>query len=348
MLNLFFDLSRRAQTGWLMLGLTIVAGLSLSAGMGAKLMALVVGVFFSAIGMFWGGLPRVWDTLTEQQALGMARKEPSIWLVFCQGAGVLVRTTLITGLGALIIVSLLNTWKFMSKTDEFLGEKATLLAPLLLIAFAFTGEVFPHRVVQDGATAARWRARQRLLGVLSQPFTVRTALAIFALLIAGFIFIARTGNDSGMEVSSFEWNMRALLERLFLTRPRTKEIFLGMPAMIFVVWFARQGRWWPAYLAAIAATIGQADVINTFCHIHTPLFYSLLRTIHGVWLGAIVGGVALWIYRAVELKIMGRMRAVTLPPLPPVEDDGSDNETQLEVGSTIGRVFVPGRTDATK
>jgi hypothetical protein len=49
----------------------------------------------------------------------------------------------------------------MSKTDEFLGEKATLLAPLLLIAFAFTGEVFPHRVVQDGATAARWRARQR-------------------------------------------------------------------------------------------------------------------------------------------------------------------------------------------
>jgi hypothetical protein len=348
MLNLFFDLSRRAQITWLLLGLIIVAGLSLSAGMGAKLMALVVGVSFSAIGMFWGGLPRVWDTLTEQQELGLSRREPSVWLVFCQGAGVLVRTTLITGLGALIIVSLLNSWKFMSKTDEFLGEKATLLAPLLLIAFAFTGEVFPHRVVQDGATAARWRARQRFMGVLSQPFTVRTAVTIFALLVAGFIFIARTGNDSGMEVSSFEWNMRALLERLFLTRPRTKEIFLGMPAMIFVVWFARQGRWWPAYLAAIAATIGQADVINTFCHIHTPIFYSLLRTIHGVWLGAIVGGVALWLYRAVELKIVGRMRAVTLPPRPPVEDDGSDGEARFENGSTIGRVFIPGRTDATR
>jgi hypothetical protein len=348
MLNLFFDLSRGAQMRWLLLGILIIAGLSLSAGMGAKLMALVVGVLFSAIGMFWGGLPRVWDALTEQQELGIGRKEPSVWQVFCQGAGVLVRTTLITGMGALIIVSLLNTWKFMSKTDEFLGEKATLLAPLLLIAFAFTGEVFPHRVVQDGATAARWRARQRFLGVLSQPFTVRTAVTIFALAIAGFIFIARTGNDSGMEVSSFEWNMRAMLERLFLTRPRTKEIFLGMPAMIFVVWFARQGRWWHAYLAAIAATIGQADVINTFCHIHTPVFYSLLRTIHGVWLGALVGGVALWVYRAVELRIMGRLRAVTLPPRPPAEEDDSDGEAHLENGSNIGRVFIPSRTDATR
>jgi hypothetical protein len=168
------------------------------------------------------------------------------------------------------------------------------------------------------------------------------------LLVAGFIFIARTGNDSGMEVSSFEWNMRAMLERLFLTRPRTKEIFLGMPAMIFVVWFARQGRWWPAYLAAIAATIGQADVINTFCHIHTPIFYSLLRTIHGVWIGAVVGGLALWVYRAIELKLVGRLRAVTLPPRPPVEEDGSDGEAHHENGSTIGRVFIPGRTDATR
>jgi hypothetical protein len=84
MLNLFFDLSRRAQTRWLVLGLIIVAGLSLSAGMGAKLMALVVGVLFSAIAMFWGGLPRVWDTLTEQQELGISRKEPSVWLVFAR------------------------------------------------------------------------------------------------------------------------------------------------------------------------------------------------------------------------------------------------------------------------
>jgi hypothetical protein len=126
--------------------------------------------------------------------------------------------------------------------------------------------------------------------VLSQPFTVRTAVTIFALAIAGFIFIARTGNDSGMEVSSFEWNMRAMLERLFLTRPRTKEIFLGMPAMIFVVWFARQGRWWHAYLAAIAATIGRPMSSTPSATFTRRFFYSLLRTIHGVWIGAVIGG----------------------------------------------------------
>jgi hypothetical protein len=73
-----------------------------------------------------------------------------------------MRTTLITGLGAIIIVSLLNTWKFMSKTDEFLGEKATLLAPLLLIAFAFTAKCSPIVWCR--------MARRRLAGALASVF----------------------------------------------------------------------------------------------------------------------------------------------------------------------------------
>jgi hypothetical protein len=37
--------------------------------------------------------------------------------------------------GALIIVSLLNTWKFMSKTDEFLGEKGHPAGPAAVDRF---------------------------------------------------------------------------------------------------------------------------------------------------------------------------------------------------------------------
>jgi hypothetical protein len=115
-------------------------------------------------------------------------------------------------------------------------------------------------------------------------------------LIVAYIWIARTGNDSGMEISSFELKMRALMEAVFITRPRTKEVFLGHPAMIFAVYFAVRRQWIPAFAAAILVTIGQADMLNSFCHLHTPIFYALLRSIHAVWLGILIGGVALWVY----------------------------------------------------
>ncbi len=370
LLNLFFDLGKKARLEWCALGVLIVAMLSFSPGMGAKIMALVVGCTFSIIGVLWGGLPRVWDaarnasgsgtdSATGGSTGGSDTTEGKVGRVFWQGFGVLLKTSLLTMLGGLLIIALLNHWKFMSKADEFLGEKATQMLPLLIVGLAFAGEVFPHRVAATGAAAARMRARDRFLDVLKQPFTVRVAVTIAVLFVAGSVWIARTGNDSGMEISSFELKMRALLEQVFITRPRTKEIFLGMPAMIFAVWFARQGRFLLMLGAAVLATMGMADVINTFCHIHTPIFYSLLRSIHGVWLGALIGGVALWAFNIIERRVAGRMRPVQLAPRPddtvssPVQpnglavngdhaSNGADGDLNAaENGSAIGTIFVP-------
>jgi hypothetical protein len=121
------------------------------------------------------------------------------------------------------------------------------------------------------------------------------------------VWIARTGNDSGMEVSPLELKFRALLEQVFVTRPRTKEIFVGFPAMIFAAYFIGRRKWLLALGAAILGTIGVADALNTFCHIHTPIFYSALRTFHGLWLGILFGAVALLAYSAVERALLRRI-----------------------------------------
>jgi hypothetical protein len=39
----------------------------------------------------------------------------------------------------------------------------------------------------------------------------------------------------------------------------------------------------------VCAGIGQVDVLNTYCHAHTPVLLSLLRTANGLLLGVIVG-----------------------------------------------------------
>jgi len=45
--------------------------------------------------------------------------------------------------------------------------------------------------------------------------------------------------------------------------------------------------------------IGQVSLLNTFCHFHMPLRVGLLRTAHGMWLGALLGVIVVLIWRVV-------------------------------------------------
>ena len=325
LLNLFFDLSVGTKTFLLLLGLILVAGLASSNGAGAKLIGLLAGISVAPVAMLWGGLPRLWERIDEEKfadAYGAGDVHVPWSVAFGQGVRVLLATSAIVLAGAMFVVSAFNHWKYLSHTDEFLGEKATLLFPPLLIAIAFGGRVFPERVMQNadgtanahGATQARAQAMRRLSDVMSQPFTFRVVATALALAFAGSLFLARTGNDSGMEISQLEWNFRSLMEQIFLTRPRTKEMFFGMPAMILGAYFALRKQPLLALGAAVAASVGIADALNTFCHFWTPLFYSVLRTVHAIWIGALVGGVALWLWMRLERQLFGRMKPVTLTP----------------------------------
>ena len=325
LLNLFFDLRPAIQTRWLIAGVLLVFGLSFSAGIGAKLLALQAGLVCSTVGMMWGGLPLVWDGLKRPSA----SRTPIQITKFA--AGVLFRTTLLTLIGGLYVTAFLNNWRYMSKADEYLGEKATQFLPIALIALAFAGELFPHRVEAEGAAPGMKRAFDRLKGVVARPFTAQTAIWGIVVLAVGYVWMARFGNDSGMQISSFELKTRALLEQVFLTRPRTKEIFLGHPAFLLMIAFLLRRQKLLAFAALIPAIIGQTDVLNTMCHIHTPVFFNLWRSITGVLLGSILGFFAL----LVVLPVLNRF---TRPKSTPYSN-GNGNGTadgRLETPLTVG------------
>ena len=287
-LNLFYDWSDAARRNWLIAGLILVAGLSFSQGKGAQLMALQAGILASVVGMLWGGLPLIWDGLRKP-------KEGSVKQTAWFGFGMLLGTTLLVLALSLNIVALLNEWRYLSKADEFLGEKATQFLPLVIIPLAFLGELFPHRVIQNGAAPGLALMKTRARRAIDRPFTVQIAVLSIVILAVGYLWMARFGNESGMEISTFELKMRAVLERVFVTRPRTKEIFMGHPAFIVAIWFMLRDRKWLAWGALVLATIGQSDVVNTMCHIHTPVFFDIWRSLAGIVIGAAVGAIALWI-----------------------------------------------------
>jgi hypothetical protein len=286
----------------LILGLLIVAGLSLSAGIGAKLMALVGASFVSVVAVMWGGLPLVWDGLKKPDNSSPTQ---TAWFAF----KILATTTLLTLAGALLVVALLNNWRYMSKADEFLGEKATQFIPLLLLPLAFLGEIFPHRVMQNGAAASRALAWRRVSTALDRPFTAKIAFISLLVMGVGYVWMARFGNESGMTISSFELTLRATLEKVFVTRPRTKEIFMGMPAFMLAIALVPRNFKLLTLGAITVAVIGQTDVVNSMCHIHTPVFYCIWRSLMGILIGGVIGAIVVVLFE----KIVAPRLSILLP-----------------------------------
>jgi hypothetical protein len=51
------------------------------------------------------------------------------------------------------------------------------------------------------------------------------------------------------------------------------------------------------WLLALCIGVGIGDVLDTFSHLHTPVMISLQRTFNGLWIGAIIAALVIWIYR---------------------------------------------------
>ena len=93
--------------------------------------------------------------------------------------------------------------------------------------------------------------------------------------------------------------MRQLLDRILGVRPRTKEFLIGHPLMLILLYFGYELKLFPLVMVG---TIGQVSIINTYAHIHTPLNISFLRTFHGLWIGILIGIIAIIIIKAVGRK----------------------------------------------
>ena len=182
---------------------------------------------------------------------------------------------LITFSGALMIAALLSKGKFILGIDQFSGIKISYLAPLLL--------VFCILWLKQN------EGKMLILETMKKPILIEhvVILSFFAVFLV--VYIARSGNFSFLPVLGIEEKIRVFLERTLIARPRNKEFLIGYPALMLAMSMNYLKIKEFKIPMIIIGTIGPVTLINTFCHIHTPFLFSLLRSFNGIWLGTLLG-----------------------------------------------------------
>jgi len=208
--------------------------------------------------------------------------------------GLLSGAVLISACGGLLVVGLLSERVFMLRLDTFMGVKAAHFLPVAVLAVLYAGGI--------GWGPAVWEVQKntllkRMREVSSNPILVWQAAGFVVVLVLLALMVARSGNDSGLEVSSFEIRFRSILDKILYVRPRTKEFLIGYPALFCGIAFALRGYKNWAIPCIVLGSFGLVSALNTFCHIHTPIALSLLRVFNGLWVGALVGFI---VYRVVR------------------------------------------------
>jgi hypothetical protein len=238
--------------------LLVVLSGSLAVGFGLRYLALAGALIFPTLAML--------AAFDQGNKGGSGKWIPAFFWI-----------TALSLIGGLHVAALLTTPAHILRIEQFFGVKLAHFLPPIGIALYL---VFTENDARD---------------LLRGTIRWMDVLIMVLIMAAVFVMLARTGNDNPGDVSAIELKIRNFLDRVLPERPRTKEFMVGHPALILSLWMAATNRrsWLPLF--AFMAAIGQVSVLNTFCHLHTPIAVSLLRVVVGVVMGGIFGLMALWV-----------------------------------------------------
>ncbi|MBQ9358272.1 MAG: hypothetical protein IJT95_01865 [Abditibacteriota bacterium] len=188
----------------------------------------------------------------------------------------------VTMAGALFNLALLSDTSYIMRNQVYSGVKIAHFAPLFILSLlAVSGSLCSKESLKEQAA--------RLRQVLSRPANWGYLILGAAALCITALMLARSGNDAGIGVSPLELRLRSLLDRIVYVRPRSKEFLIGYPSLLigFTLLFKNIRGWGSVF--TVGGSIALISLFNTFCHIHTPVIISLIRSANGLWCGIAAG-----------------------------------------------------------
>ena len=262
----------------------LFVGLAFAGETGRKVAAFSAGTIFPAIACL--ELYPV-NFISKKSFAGLLKSRRTVFGCAKISLYALMIASAITLQGIIEVVGLLASRPFMVHQEQFLGIKAQHAVPLLIVAIAAVAGGGSLKNESWVEWKTRWKSSWK--AALDEPARFGMLILGIAGLAALALVVARTGNDAGVGVSGTELKIRSILDHFLPVRPRTKEFLVGHPAFFLgIAWWMR-GRRRIAIPAIVIGSLGQVSLLNTFCHIHTPLLASLWRDWLGLFFGSIFG-----------------------------------------------------------
>ncbi len=185
----------------------------------------------------------------------------------------------INAMGMYTVVTSLADIRYIMNIGYFSGVKLAFMVPLLL---------FPLNYLS--ATVERKEWLNYVIALLKKSPSYLVLGVFLVALMALYVYIGRSGNTSGIEVSGLEIRLREILENIFLARPRFKEFVIGYPSLMAMVYLYRKYHQdLILLLLGFGVMIGSISMVNSFCHVFTAVSISANRTLAGLMTGLLLG-----------------------------------------------------------
>ena len=241
-----------------------------------QLLALAAASVFPVLSM--SVIFNIWDKNTTDKH--------SLLSICWKGIWQLALAIALSLVGAAFLSAILTDSRFLLEIDIYRGVKLTFILPVIFTAILFIKRYDLLQVVGKGLQTL-WK---RLNGLLDTGLTFRHVVVLLVLMFIAYYFVGRSGHTGGVPVPAIELKMRAFLEQLMYARPREKEFMIGHPMFFLAVLavYRCAPRWWQ-FVLTCAAVIGQGSLVQTFCHMRTPVVMSFVRALDGYAVGVVFG-----------------------------------------------------------
>ncbi|MBS7527009.1 hypothetical protein KHM83_09985 [Fusibacter paucivorans] len=292
-LKLVFDIAETFE--WILFGVGIVgiAGINfLAPNLSIELFALAGALIYPVLAIIF--------LIEYLKDMRLSQKVYSFKDIVIKAVVALCATGFISLMGGLTVAAIMSRADYLVEMSYYRGVKVSLIAPIIIFVVVYLIKLGYKRDVNELRENTFFI--QDVKHFLLEDIKMYYFFIAIIVAVVGYIYIGRSGHESGVEALNIELIFRNFLENVLLARPRTKEILMAFPALSAAVFFAARFYNRLIFPAALVASLGFTSIVNTFCHARSPIYLSTVRTFLSLGIGIIISIVVLAI-----LNILSRI-----------------------------------------
>ena len=287
----FFKLPSKIEYALLVLGgLLITAALIVAPNLGRQLLALAGTITISCLGAVL--------LISFSRDLMIDRKVFKFRTIILKSIVFTLFMGILALLGGMIVGGLLSHSQYLLEIGYFRGVKISEMLPLAVFIILYFLKFGYNRSVDE--LKEKEFLPKDLFRVLDEK--IKISYILFAAVAGGilYIYIARSGHDTAIQPSNIEMIFRNFLELKLLARPRTKEFMIAIPALMTFAYISMKAYKPLIAIVGVPAMITFTSIVNTFCHLRTPIYLSVIRTLIGIGFGILIGIVVIAVFEGIE------------------------------------------------